>query len=80
LARHGRTGGLTWTLTIQTNPDGTYHYQARTEDSGSYAFADQQWRMTSAVTGQTHTGTYRIVDPRNIETTSPNGSAVWQRQ
>jgi hypothetical protein len=73
-------GGLTWSLTIQNNPDGTYHYQARAEDSGSCAFADQQWRMTSAVTGQIHTGTYRIVDPRNIEIRGPNGSAVWRRQ
>jgi hypothetical protein len=73
-------GGLTWTLTIQNNPDGTYHYQGRTEDSGSCAFADQQWRTTSTVTGQTHTGTYRVVDSRDIEITSPSGAAVWRRQ
>jgi hypothetical protein len=72
--------GLTWTLTLQNNPDGTYHYQGLTEDSGSCAFADQQWRMTSAVTGQSLIGTYRVIDARNVEITSLNGSALWQRQ
>ena len=72
--------GMTWTLTIQNNPNGTFHYEARTEDHGSCAFADQVWRATSAVTGQTTTGTYRVIDARNVELTSPAGSAVWQRE
>ena len=35
-------GGVTWTLTIENNPDGTYHYQGRAEDAGSCAIANQQ--------------------------------------
>jgi hypothetical protein len=73
-------GGTTWTLTIQNNPDGTYHYQGRTEDNGSCVVADQHWRTTSAVTGQSNTGTYRVVDARNVEITGANGPAIWQRQ
>jgi hypothetical protein len=73
-------GGMTWTLTIQNNPDGTYHYQGRMEDNGSCVVADQHWRTTSAVTGQSNTGTYRVVDARNIEITGANGPAIWQRQ
>ena len=73
-------GGMTTTITIQNNPDGTYHYDGRTEDNGSCVFADQQWRATSAVTGQSTTGTYRVVDARNVEFTSTNGSTLWQRQ
>jgi len=73
-------GGMTWTLTIQNNPDGTYHYQGRMEDNGSCVVTDQHWRTTSAVTGQSNTGTYRVVDARNIEITGANGPAIWQRQ
>jgi hypothetical protein len=73
-------GGMTWMLTIQNNPDGTYRYQARTEDRGVCAFAERQWRVTSEVTGQSKIGAYRVVDARNVEISSPDGSAIWQRQ
>jgi hypothetical protein len=73
-------GGLPWTLTIQNNPDGTYHYSGQTEDNGSCVVAEQLWRTTSAVTGQSTAGTYRIVDARNVEITGPNGATLWQRQ
>ncbi len=73
-------GGLPWTLIIQNNPDGTYHYSAQTEDSGSCVVAEQHWRTTSAVTGQSNSGTYRIVDARNVEITGTNGATLWQRQ
>ena len=73
-------GGLTWTLTVQNNPDGTYHDVARTEDSGNCTFIDQQWRTTSTVTGQSNMGTYRVVDARDVEIMGPDGSAVWQRR
>lgn len=72
--------GLAWTLSIQTNPDGTYRYEARTEDSGSCAFADQQWRLTSAVTGQSTKGTYRMVDARAVEISGADGAVIWRRQ
>jgi len=73
-------GGLPWTLTIQNNPDGTYHYSGQTEDNGSCVVAEQHWRTPSAVTGQSNAGTYRIVDARNVEITGPNGATLWQRQ
>ena len=73
-------GGMTTTLTIQNNPDGTYHYDGRTEDNGSCVFANQQWRTISAVTGKSTAGTYRLVDARNVEFTDTNGSTLWQRQ
>jgi hypothetical protein len=38
-------GGVTWTLAVQNNPDGTYYDQARSEDNGSCAFADEKWQM-----------------------------------
>jgi hypothetical protein len=73
-------GGVTWTLTIENNPDGTYHYQGRAEDTGSCAIANQQWRATSAMTGQSNVGTYRVVDARSVEITGPDGPALWHRQ
>jgi hypothetical protein len=73
-------GGLLWTLTIQNNPDGTYHYSGRTEDSGTCVVAEQHWRTLSAVTGQSNAGTYRVVDARNVEITGANGPTLWQRQ
>ena len=73
-------GGLTWTVTVQNNPDGTYHDVAPTEDSGSCVFANHKWRTTSAVTGRSNIGTYRVVDARDVEITGPDGSAVWQLQ
>ncbi len=73
-------GGVTWTLTIENNPDGNYHYQGRTEDTGNCAIADQQWRRTSAMTGQSNVGTYRAVDARSVEITGVDGPALWHRQ
>jgi uncharacterized caspase-like protein len=73
-------GGMTWTLTIQNNRDGTYHYDGRTEDNGPCAFADRQWRSTSAVTGKSDMGTYRLLDQRKVEVTGANGPTIWQRQ
>jgi hypothetical protein len=74
------SGGVTWTLTAENNPDGTYYDVAQTEDSGSCVFANRQWRTTSVVTGRSDMGTYRVLDTRNVEITSSEGSAVWQRQ
>ena len=73
-------GGVTWTLTIQNNPDGTYHYQAQTEDNGSCEIADNRWQTTSAVTGKSNAGTYRVVDAHNVEITGSTGPTIWQRQ
>jgi hypothetical protein len=72
--------GVSWTLTIQNNFDGTYRYEARADDAGTCAIANQQWRTTSATTGQSNTGTYRVVDARSVEITGPDGPAVWRRQ
>lgn len=73
-------GGVTWTLTIENNPDGTYHYQGRAEDTGSCAIANQQWRTTSAMTGQSSVGTYHAVDAHSVEITGADGPALWHRQ
>jgi hypothetical protein len=72
--------GVTWTLTIQNNPDGTYHYQGRAEDNGTCVASDQQWRTTSAVTGRSNVGTYRVVDARTVEIIGASGPTIWQRQ
>jgi len=73
-------GGVTWVLTIENNPDGTYHYQGRAEDSGSCTIAERQWRTTSAMTGQSNVGTYRTVDARTVEIVGSDGPALWHRQ
>ncbi len=72
--------GVTWTLTIENRPDGTYHYEARAEDNGTCAASDQHWRSTSAVTGQSNAGTYRVVDARDVEITGSGGAVTWQGQ
>ena len=72
--------GVPWVLTIQNNPDGTYHYEARAEDSGIAAIGNQQWRRTSSVTGETRTGSYRMIDANSVEITGPEGPVVWRRQ
>jgi hypothetical protein len=73
-------GGLSWALTIQNNPDGTYQFKAQTEDSGTYTASNNQWRTTSAVTGQSNTGSYRAIDARSVEFTGSAGTVVWKRQ
>jgi len=73
-------GGSTWTLMLQNNSNGTYSYQARTEDRGTCTYANQQWRATSATTGQSDMGSYRVIDATHVEFTDPNGPTVWQRQ
>ncbi len=72
--------GLTWTMLIQNNPDGTYRYQGRAEDNGTYTFDNQQLKTTSAVTGKTDLSTVRRIDARAVEITGPAGPAIWQRQ
>jgi TIR domain len=72
--------GVTWTLTIENRPDGTYHYQGRAEDNGTCAASDQHWRTTSAVTAQSNAGAYRVVDARDVEITGTSGPVIWQRQ
>lgn len=72
-------GGLNWILTIQNNPDGTYHFKAPAEDSGTCAAANHQWRTTSTATGLSNMGTYRVVDARSVEFSGPTGTAVWKR-
>ena len=78
LAGHDRTRRLL-ALTIQHNPDGTDHYQAQNEDTGSCAIADNQWRMTSAVTGKSNMGPIgRTRVQRRI--TGSTVPTLWQRQ
>jgi hypothetical protein len=72
--------GVTSTLTIQNNPDGTYHFQGRAEDNGTCVASDQRWRTTSAVGGDSNMGTYRVVDARTVEITGTSGPTIWQRQ
>jgi hypothetical protein len=71
--------GLRWTLTIQNNPNGTYGYQAQTEDSGTCTFADGRWQTTSAISGKSK-GTYRTVDADTVDITGRKGRVVWHRQ
>lgn len=73
-------GGVNWTLTLQNNPNGSFEYTAQAEDSGTCAYANSQWHLASAVTGQTDMGTYRIVNAHSIEFAGIRGSAVWKRR
>lgn len=73
-------GGVTWMLTIDNNPDGTYHYEARSEDIGSFVGSDRQWRATSALGRKAGKGTYRAVDANTIEIVDANGPVIWHRQ
>ncbi len=72
--------GVTWMLTIENNPDGTYHYEARSEDTGSFVGSDHQWRATSALSRKAGKGTYRAVDSDTIEIVDANGPVIWRRQ
>jgi hypothetical protein len=72
--------GLTWNLTLQNNPDHTYKYVARAEDSGSCTYAAGQWHALSAITGQSSMGTYQVIGVGDVEITGPAGPAVWHRQ
>ncbi len=73
-------GGVNWTLTLQNNANGSFEYTAQAEDSGTCGYANNQWHLASAVTGQTDMGTYRIVDARSVEFAGLKGSAIWKRR
>ena len=79
---HRRGGGAhrAGALTIQNSPDGTYRYEGRSEDTGSFAGADRQWRATSLLSRKSDKGTYRVVDSQTVEITASNGPTLWQRQ
>jgi Caspase domain len=72
--------GVTWMLTIENNPDGTYHYEGQSEDIGSFVGTDRQWRATSALSRKSGEGTYRAVDPHTIEIVDANGPVIWRRR
>ena len=72
--------GETWTMWISNNPDGTYHYQGRAEDNGTYTLVNRQLRTTSAVTGKTEVSIVRRIDARALEITGPAGPTIWQRR
>jgi hypothetical protein len=65
---------------ISNNPDGTYHYQGRAEDNGTYTLVNRQLRTTSAVTGKTEVSIVRRIDARALEITGPAGPTIWQRR
>ena len=71
--------GLSWTWVVQNNSDGTFVADGQSQDKGTCSFAIAQWRCTSAVSGRSSAGTYRILDPSTIEITNADGSTVWQR-
>jgi TIR domain-containing protein len=73
-------GGLSWTAAVQNNSNGTYHYEARAEESGVCSYADQRWHCTSTVTGRSDGGTYRVIDAGSIEITGANGTGIWQHR
>jgi hypothetical protein len=72
--------GIVVTLTIDNSPNGAYHFESQWQDSGSCVYADHKWRATSAVSGLSQAGAYRIVDSRSVEIDGPTGSAIWTRQ
>jgi hypothetical protein len=73
-------GSLNWTLTLNNGSNGAYQYKAQAVDSGTCSYDNQQWRTTSAVTGQFDMGTYRVIDARNVEFSGLKGSAVCKRR
>ena len=72
--------GLSWTWSVQNNSDGTFATQGQSQDSGTCRFGDAQWSCTSAITGRSGAGTYRVLDQRMIEIKDADRSSVWQRQ
>jgi hypothetical protein len=74
------TGGATWDINSQNNANGTFEARARFEDSLNCGYSNNQWHVTSTVTGKSDGGTYRIIDARNIEFTGNSGTSVWRRR
>lgn len=74
------SGGATWDITSQNNANGTFEARARFEDSLNCGYSNNQWHVTSTITGQSDGGTYRIIDARNIEFTGNQGTAIWRRR
>jgi hypothetical protein len=71
--------GLSWTWIVQNNTDATFVADGQSQDKGTCTLAAAQWRCTSAVSGRSSAGTYRILDPSTIEITNGDVSTVWQR-
>ena len=72
--------GATWDITSQNNANGTFEARARFEDSLNCGYSNNQWHVTSTITGQSDGGTYRIIDARTIEFTGTQGTAIWRRR
>jgi hypothetical protein len=72
--------GIRWTVTLQNNPDGTYSFHGQAEDHGSCTYLNQQWHVTSAVSGQSGGGTYQVIDANTMQASGSGGNITWHRQ
>ena len=65
--------GINWNITEQNSANGVFEFKALTEDSGSCAYANNQWHTNSTVTGHSDAGTYRVIDAGDVEFTRQPG-------
>lgn len=73
--------GLPWTWIVQNHSDSTFFDKGQSVDHGTCTSGDSQWKCTSAITGRSASGTYRVLESGAIEVTNADGSQyVQQRQ
>jgi hypothetical protein len=68
-----------WVSNLTFTKDGTYHLQISLLESGTMTGSPGHFHLVS--TAQTVTdGTYILIDPTTLETTTPAGTVRWTRQ
>jgi hypothetical protein len=72
--------GLTWTWTVQNNPDSSYLAKGQSIDHGVCSSTGVQWTCTSAVTGLSSSGTYRVMESGLVEVTNADGSQFTEQR
>lgn len=71
--------GLSWTWIIQSNPDSSFFAKGQSVDHGLCHSTDGQWTCTSAITGRSGYGTYRVTDTGAVEITDANGAQYFKQ-
>ncbi len=68
-----------WVSNLNFNKDGTYHLQVSLLESGTMTGTPGHFHLVSAAQTVTD-GTYILIDPTTLQTTTPAGTVKWTRQ
>jgi hypothetical protein len=72
--------GLPWTWIVENHSDSTFFDKGQSVDHGTCSTVDTRWKCTSAITGLSGGGTYRVLDSGLVQVTNANGTEFLEQR